>query len=129
MSDVSDPMLDLRDVVGIEAWVNPEWKDQLQQDPKAAMRQLAEKYSLEIPDDVNFVVHEDAETTYHLVLSPSPSGYAPADTASEVQGFLSGLSAAGPTEAKGSTSGWFCNPAICSATTTRCYSHCLSAGS
>ena len=128
MSDVSDPMLDLRDVVGIEAWVNPEWKEELQRDPKSAMKALAEKYNLDIPDDVEFVVHEDAERQYHLVLTPSPAGYAPAETASEVQGFLSSLSSTGPTEAKGSTAGWTCNPAICSATTTRCYSHCLSAG-
>lgn len=123
MAETADPMLDLRDVVGIEAWVNPQWKEELKQDPNSAMRALKEKYSLDIPDDVNFTVHEDTEKSYNLVLTPGPAGSAPVEGASEVQGFLSTLNA--PTEARGSTSGWFCNPAICSATTTRCYSHCL----
>lgn len=129
MRETSDPMLDLRDVVSIETWLDPQWKEELQRDPKGAMRVLSDKYSLGIPDDVEFEVHEDTETRYNLVLTPSPAGYAPAEAASEVQGFLSEFAlSAGPTEGRGSTRGWFCNPAICSATTTRCYSHCLSSG-
>lgn len=124
MAETTDPMLDLRDVVGIEAWVNPQWKEELQRDPKSAMKALSQKYNLEIPDDVEFQVHEDSETRYNLVLTDSPAGFAPAESASEVQGFLADFSS-GPGEAKGSTSGWFCNPTICSATSTRCFSHCL----
>ena len=129
MTDVAEE-LDLRDVVGIESWVNPQWKDELQRDPNGAMRALAEKYGLTIPDGMEFRVHEDSDQVYNLVLSPSPAGFSPAENESEVQGFLQQFgSISGGTEVgSGTSAGWFCNKAICSATSTRCYSHCISAG-
>jgi hypothetical protein len=116
MSDAEKTQLSLRDIVDLEAWLDPTFKDQLQQDPAPAMQKLGEKYGMEIPAGIDFRVLSDSDKVYHLVLSSDAAGEAPASAESEVSGYMDMIAA--PTtdvSRRGSTSTLFCNPAICKA--------------
>lgn len=47
---------------------HPEFREKLQQDPKAAIAQFL---GAELPEDLNIVVHEEDESTLHFVLPPA----------------------------------------------------------
>ena len=121
MSNLEEgPPVDLNAFVNAEAWLNPEFKSQLESDPDAAMRSLAEKHGLELPEGVSYKVVSNTESTQHLVLWPTPSGDSPADLESEVQGFTfqATLGDTGGGTAKGSTS------YVCTSIYTTCSHFC-----
>ena len=51
-----------------KAQAEPEFRAQLVADPKATIEGLI---GLELPAAINFQVHEDSATSFHLVLPPS----------------------------------------------------------
>jgi len=118
MSDTSKTELGVRDIVDLEAFIDPRFRDELQQDPAGAMGKLAEKYGIDIPAGVTCRVLSDTDSEYHLVLSNNPAGDAPATAGSEVSGYMDMIAA--PTSTSGQpncTKSLFCNPAISKAMT------------
>jgi hypothetical protein len=119
MSDTTKSQLSLRDIVDLEAWLDPSFKEEVQSNPAAGVAKVAEKYGIDLPDGVDFRVVSDSDTEYHLVLSTNPAGDAPAAAGSEVSGYISRM-IVGPTPTatiagpkKGSSYTIFCNPSIC----------------
>ncbi|MBV9822333.1 MAG: nitrile hydratase subunit alpha [Actinobacteria bacterium] len=62
--------LDLRTRVQIQAWRDPEFRQLVRTDPRAAVRSLG----LEVPDGLDFTVVDDSPGTFHLVVADPPSG-------------------------------------------------------
>ena len=121
MATSEERPLDLMALVNAEAWLDPEFKAQLEADTDAAMRRLADKHGLELPQGVQYSVVNNTETVQHVVLWPDPSGLAPAEEASEVQGYALGFSApsTGPVGFWTSTKSY-----VCTAVYTTCSHHC-----
>ena len=118
MTDTSKTEPSVRDLADLEAFVDPRFREELEQDPSSAMGKLADKYGIEIPSGVTFRVHSDSDTEYHVVLSNNPAGDAPSMAGSEVSGYMDMVGA--PTATSGQpncTKSWFCNPAISKAMT------------
>lgn len=107
--------LGLRDIIDLEAWADPAFRDQLVKDTPAVMATLAQKYGIEVPTGVEFRVVADTENVYHLPISVNPAGDAPAAAESEVAGYMDRIVAGGGLGKPSSSSWWGCNPAICSA--------------
>lgn len=112
MADTPKTELSVRDIADLEAFVDPRFREELQQDPASAMGKLAEKYGIDIPSGVNFRVHSDSDSEYNLVLSSNPAGDAPATAGSEVSGYMDMISAPTSTSGPNCTKSLFCNPAI-----------------
>ena len=112
MTDTSKSQLSVRDIVDLEAFVDPRFRDELQQDPSSAMGRLAQKYNIDMPSGVTFRVLNDSDSEYHLVLSNNPAGDAPATSGSEVSGYMDTIAAPTSTSGPLCTRTIFCNPAI-----------------
>lgn len=123
-SDMSNPEerpgLDLNAFVNAEAWLNPEFKSELEADPNAAMVKLAQKHGLELPEGVRYNVVSNTEQVQHLVLWPAPAGESPADLESEVQGYADSFAVSGGT---GPTA-WGTTSYVCTAIYTTCSHYC-----
>jgi hypothetical protein len=53
-----------------KAWSDPEYKARLMSDPKAVLAEAG----VDVTEGVEIEVHEDTDTTMHLVLPVSPAG-------------------------------------------------------
>jgi hypothetical protein len=53
-----------------KAWSDPEYKARLMSDPKAVLAEAG----VDVTEGVEIEVHEDTDTTMHMVLPASPAG-------------------------------------------------------
>lgn len=60
-----------------KSWAEPDFKEELQKDPKAAVKKA---FNVDIPDHVNIKVVEETEDTYYLVLPQNPATLKQAET-------------------------------------------------
>ena len=67
---------DLRTIVTLRAWQDKAFADKVRQNPKAAVKELANEIGLDIPD-IEFTLVDDTKDVYHLVLAENPVGAAP----------------------------------------------------
>ncbi len=63
-------MADLYAKVVTKAWSDPEYKARLKADPKATLAEAG----VDVKEDIEIVVHENTDTTIHVVLPASPAG-------------------------------------------------------
>lgn len=62
---------------------NPEFREKLLADPKAAVAELLGK---ELPEGLNIVIHEESEDTLHFVIPPTGGELSAAEMASVTGG-------------------------------------------
>jgi hypothetical protein len=69
-SEQSEEDLDLRTRVQLRAWQDPEFRQLVRTDPKAAVESLG----VTVPEGLNFNVVDDTPGTFNLVIADPPSG-------------------------------------------------------
>jgi len=65
---------DLEAYIVANAWRDPAYKNRLLKDPKGVLQEelLRVDATLELPDNLKIHVHEESETSYHLVIPRNP---------------------------------------------------------
>jgi hypothetical protein len=62
---------DLKVQIIKKAWEDPQFKEQLLQDPKGAIQQA---FGIELPTDIELKVVEETPVNYYMVLPSKPEG-------------------------------------------------------
>lgn len=73
---------DLKVQIIKKAWEDPQFKQQLLDDPKGAIQQA---FGIDVPADIDLTVVEETPTSYYLVIPSSPTVGKAADVSNGVQ--------------------------------------------